>query len=317
MGIGEVWNLIAVQPVLNVLIVLGHNLLGNFGLAIIVLTIIIRGLMYPLTVKQLKATKAMQSLQPKLSQLKQKYAKDKTRMAQEQTRLYKESGISPAGCAVPMLIQMPIWIALYWAIIKVLSATPEGFLKLSQQLYSWPVVYSTVPLESTFLWLDMAIPDRWLILPILVGGTMWVQQKMVMSPTTDPTQQAQSKMMLWMMPIMFAFLTMQFPSGLALYWVASNVISIVMQYFVTGWGGLVKSAATKQVAKGKVPKRMALPEAPSDDDGVIEEGSEQEEETDYGEPRDKSRDSGRGYSVRPKPVRQKPRRSRSHRPKRK
>ena len=112
MGIGEIWNLIAVQPMTNVLIVLSDYLFNNFGLAIIALTIVVNVAMYPLTMKQVRATKAMQAIQPKLAELKKKYGKDKKRMGQEQMKLYKESGMNPAGCVVPMLVQMPIWIAL-------------------------------------------------------------------------------------------------------------------------------------------------------------------------------------------------------------
>jgi YidC/Oxa1 family membrane protein insertase len=130
---------------------------------------------------------------------------------------------------------------------------PEDFLKLSGHLYtSWPQVFSLVPLNSNFLWLDLAVPDRFLMLPILVGGTMWLSQRMVTPRTGDARQQAQSQMMLWMMPLMFAFITMQFPSGLALYWVVSNLIQIVMQYFMTGgWGGLSAQAAGKSAGRDK------------------------------------------------------------------
>ena len=93
-----------------------------------------------------------------------------------------------------------------------------------------------LPLNSYFLWLDLTTGDT--LLALLVGATMWIQQKMVTPTSADPKQQSQSRMMLWMMPMMFTFLSMQFPSGLALYWVISNVITIVIQYFVTGWGGL-------------------------------------------------------------------------------
>ncbi len=253
MGIGDIWNLIILSPVINVLVMLSKYLLNNFGLAIIALTIIIRLLTLPLTMKQLKASTAMQALQPKLQELQKKYAKDKQKLAQEQMRMYRESGMSPAGCMVPLIVQMPVWIALYQAIMKILAVTPEEFLDLSKYLYSWPVVYSALPLGNKFLWLDLAKPDSILLLPILVGGTMWVQQKMVTPATTDPTQQAQSKMMLWMMPLMFAFLTLQFPAGLSLYWVISNIITIVIQYYVTGgWGGLV---AEKTAEKPKEKKR--------------------------------------------------------------
>jgi len=227
-------------------------LFNNFGLAIITLTIIVRAATIPLTLKQLHSTKAMQSMQPQLAELHKKYGKDKQRMAQEQMRLYKESGVNPAGCVLPMLIQMPIWIALFQSIIRVLAVVPEDFLGLSKYLYSsWPQVFSLVPLGSHFLWLDLATPDKFLLLPILVGGTMWVQQKMVMTSAADPRQQAQSQMMLWMMPIMFAFLTTQFPSGLALYWVVSNIISVIIQYKVTGWGGLLSAEAKKPAGRDK------------------------------------------------------------------
>jgi len=138
-----------------------------------------------------------------------------------------------------MLVQMPVWIALYQSIIRVLATGPEELLNLSRHLYtSWTLVFDQVPLQSHFLWFDLGTPDRLMLLPILVGATMWLQQKMVTPASPDPSQQAQSQMMLWMMPLMFAFFSLSFPSGLALYWLVSNVISIVMQYFVTGWGGL-------------------------------------------------------------------------------
>jgi YidC/Oxa1 family membrane protein insertase len=302
--------------------VLYSVLLQNFGLAIIGLTIVIRGLMYPLTTKQLHATKTMQALQPKLSELQKKHAKDKQKLAQEQMRLYKESGVSPAGCLLPMLIQLPIWIALYWSIIRVLAVVPEDFLGLSKYLYSWPVVYSMLPLGSGFLWLDLAVPDSWLVLPILVGGTMWVQQKMVMAPSVDPRQRSQNQMMLWMMPILFAFLTLQFPSGLALYWVTSNIISIVMQYFITGWGGLVSATTARQTSRDKgYKKRIAQVEQDpleSTDSGadIVDSGSTDEEGLSYEELGGERQDYRGGSPARLRAAKRKPRRGRGHRPKR-
>ncbi len=322
MGIGEIWNLIILQPAINVLIVLSHNLFGSFGLAIIALTIVVNGLMLWLTLKQIRASKAMQELQPKLAELQKKHAKDKEKLAKEQMRLYKESGISPAGCLVPMLIQMPIWVALYQSIIRLLAVTPEDFLGLSQYLYSWPVVYSILPLGKEFLWglLNLAEPN--MFLAILVGGTMWVQQKMVTPTTADPKQQTQSRMMLWMMPLMFGFICLTFPSGLALFWVTSSIIRIVIQYFVTGWGGLVKETTTKPAGKDKKYKRRIaqVEEKPSEyaDTGadIVEPTSGQEEGLDYGKSGDKRQDRGRGYSARLKEIGRQPGRSRSHRPKR-
>ncbi len=271
--IGEIWNLIILSPMINVLIVVSGALFNNFGLAILVLTIIVRGVTIPLTLRQLRSTKAMQELQPKMTELQKKYGKDKQKLAQEQMRMYKESGVNPAGCLLPMLVQMPIWIALFQSIIRVLAVIPEDFLKLSGHLYaSWPQVFSLVPLNSHFLWLDLAVPDKYLLLPILVGGSMWLQQKMVTPKTGDPKQQAQSQMMLWVMPLMFAFITLQFPSGLALYWVLSNVISIALQYFITGgWGGLTAQAATKPAgADKKYLKRLTTAEGKEPDYAATE-----------------------------------------------
>ncbi|MDD4873581.1 MAG: YidC/Oxa1 family membrane protein insertase [Dehalococcoidales bacterium] len=253
MDIGAIWDVVALQPMINVLIALSDILFGSFGLTIIVLTIVIRGVMYPLTRKQLNATKAMQTLQPKIAELQKKHAKDKQKLAAEQMKLYKESGVSPAGCLLPMLVQMPIWIALYQSIMRVLAVTPDSFLNLSQYLYSWPIVYSALPVNDNFLWLNLADPD--FLLAILVGASMWVQQKMSTTASTNPQQKAQGQTMLIMMPLMFIFLSLTFPSGLALYWVVSNIITIVMQYFVTGgWGGL-SFAINRNPSRGNRPDK--------------------------------------------------------------
>ena len=311
------WDLIIMQPMINVVIVLSDYLFGSFGLGIIVLTIVIRGMMYPLTAKQLRSTKAMQALQPKLSELQKKYAKDKSKLAREQMRMYKESGVSPAGCVVPMLVQLPVWIALYWAIIKVLGASPEDFLGLSRFLYSWPIVYSILPLNNSFLGMDLASPN--FLLAILVGASMWVQQKMVTPVTADAKQQAQSRMMLWMMPMMFFFFSLQFPSGLALYWVASNIISIVMQYFVTGWGSLVPGAASRPTGRDTRYRRRILEvETASKGEPVGADivAPAPAKEEDNGGARDKQQDRREGYPKSIRQVRRQPGAGRRHHRKR-
>jgi len=250
LDIGQIWDLIILSPMINVLIVVSGYLFNNFGLAIIVLTIIVNILTLPLTLKQINAMKAMQELQPKIAELQKKHGKDRVKMQQEQMQLLKESGASPAGCMVPMLVQIPIWISLFQSIIRLVAVTPEGFLNLARHLYSsWPQVFSLVPLESKFLWLDLSAPN--FILAILVGGGMWLQQKMSTPVATDPRQQATTRMMLWMMPLMFAFICLNLPSGLALFWVTSSVIRIVLQYYMTGWGGLFPAAAGKPVGRDK------------------------------------------------------------------
>ena len=236
MNIGEIWNLIILQPVTNVLIALSHYLGDSFGLSVIVLTLFINAVMYPLTLKQMKAAKAMQDLQPRLAELQKKHAKDAPMLAQEQMKLYRESGVSPAGCLLPTLLQTPIWIALYQGIRGVMAVTPESFLNLSSNLYAWPVVFAAIPLNTQFLWLNLGSPDY--LLAILVGGSMWLQQKMTTQVSTDPKQAQQAQLMQVMMPIMFGFFSISVPSGLALYWVVNAVVRIVMQYFFSGWGGL-------------------------------------------------------------------------------
>lgn len=253
----EWWNVIALKPMLNGLILLSQYLLGNFGLAIIMLTILVRLVTIPLTIKQTKATKAMQELQPKMQELQKKHGRDQAALSREMMKLYREQGISPAGCILPMIIQFPVWIALYQSVMRALAATPESLLDLSRMLYSWDIIFQAVPVNANFLWLDLAQPDRFIALPILVGASMWVMQKMVTPPPMDPRQQSTNTMMLWMMPIMFAFISLQFPSGLALYWLVSNVAGIAIQYFVGGWGGLKATRAV--VAPGPAGVRPKPP----------------------------------------------------------
>jgi YidC/Oxa1 family membrane protein insertase len=301
---------------INTLIVLANYLFNSFGLAIIALTIIVNAAMFPLTIKQVHASKAMQDLQPKLAELQKKYAKDREKLNREMMKLYKESGVSPAGCMLPLLIQMPVWIALYQSIMRVLAVIPENLVGLSKYLYSWSVVYSTLPLNNEFLGLNLATGNN-MLLAILVGGTMWVQQKMVMTPTADSRQQSQANMMLWMMPIMFAFLTLSFPSGLALFWVTSNVIRIGIQYFVTGWGGLVKAASKKPAIRDKKYKeRIAEVEKAPEGADIVAPSLTQEEGLSYEESGDKRQDRGGGYPKSLRATRRQPRKGRGHRRKR-
>ena len=235
-AIGNIWQLVILNPLINVLIVLAHVLFNNFGLAIIVMTVVFNLLLYPITRRQMKVAKAQQDMAPKLAELRKKYAKDSQKLAEEQMKLYRQLGISPAGCLLPMFAQMPIWIALYQSIIRVMAANPESFVNLSGYLYSWSVVYNALPLNNNFLWFNLANPD--MLLALLVGVAMLVQQRMTTPAVSDPQTKAQTQTMQIMMPMMFVFLSMTFPSGLALYWVVSNIFRIVAQYFYSGWGGL-------------------------------------------------------------------------------
>ena len=315
MGVGGIWDLVALDPMLNSLIALAGVLFGSFGVTIIVLTVIVRGITMPLTLRQMRSTMTMQALQPKLQELQKKYAKDQQKLSQEMMKLYREAGVNPMGCLLPMLIQLPIWIALYQSIMQALAATPERLLELSQHLYSWSIVHQVVPLNPDFLWLDLAQPDHYLILPLLVGGSMWVQQKMVTIQAGDPRQQSMSNMMLWMMPMMFAFFSLQFPSGLALYWVASNIIGIAIQYFINGWGGLLPSQ-TRPKTKGERRDIIAA-ELGKQSKAVTtsKQLAKEEKKVSYGRSGDKRKDSGRSYPKSIRTIRRQSGRGRGNRPK--
>jgi YidC/Oxa1 family membrane protein insertase len=291
------WDIIILQPMINVLLAISHVLFNNFGLTIIALTLIIRFILLPLTLKQLHSTKAMSDLQPRLLELQKKYAKDKQKLAQEQMLLYKESGINPVGCAVPMIIQFPIWIALYQAIILSLAVNPEALLNLSRYFYSWAVPLAELPLNNYFLGLNLANPNA--IIAIFVGVTMWIQQKMVTPAVQDPRQAQQTQMMLWLMPIMFTFFSLSFPSGLALYWVVSNIFSIIVQYYVTGWGGLnfkfgrsSPSVGAGSARDQKLKKRLALESEQKKETAKPSQDSTHKEGSVDGKSGDKREDSG-------------------------
>ncbi len=240
---GGLWNTLIFQPLLNLLLFL-YALLGrNFGLAVILFTVLVRIVTLPVTQQQMKSAKASQDMQPKLQELQQKYKNDKDKLAQEQMKLYKESGVNPLGCVLPMLIQLPVWFGLYQAITAALPQNPLQMLSLAQHIYSrLPLVSgaasSLIPLNPNFLWLHLGRPDPYYIIPILTMATMWLQQKMTTPANADPQQKAMSQSMELTMPLMFGYITLSLASGLGLYFVASNVVGIVQQYFTSGWGSL-------------------------------------------------------------------------------
>lgn len=235
----QLWNTFILEPMINFLLFV-YSLLGrNFGISIIVFTVLVRLLTLPINLRQMRSAKLTQEMQPKLEELRKKYKNDREKLAEEQMKLYQEHGVNPLGCLVPTLIQFPIWIGLYQSIINALPDTPLQLLNLARHIYlQFPLLSSLIPLNSRFLWLNLNRSDPYYVLPLLTVATMWVQQKMMASPSTDPQQQAMSQTMELMMPMMFGFITLQLASGLGLYFVATNVFGIVLQYFVSGWGSL-------------------------------------------------------------------------------
>jgi len=289
---------------INSIVLLYSIFFSNFGIAILLFTVLVRIVMVPLTVKQARQMKAMSQLQPLMKQIQEKYKEDRGRASQETMRLYREHGVNPLGCLGPMVIQFPIWIGLFQTIIKTVGSTPEKLVDLSQHLYVWlPVVHSAIPIDPSFLWLDLGEPDPTpFVMPVLVGGSMWVMQKMTTLPSADARQASTNRMMLWMMPLMFGFFTMNFSSGLALYWVSSNVIGVAIQGFITGWDPLKSLVAFRRASEQAeaIPSATAL--APT-----VEETANDARDSNDGQ------DSGRSNRARPKGARRRPRRGRGKR----
>jgi YidC/Oxa1 family membrane protein insertase len=198
--------------------------------AIGVLTLIVRLSLLPLTLRQQKTAKKMQELQPEMQKLQKKYGNDREKLAQEQMKLYQEAGMNPMGGCLPLLIQLPLLFALYQAIIRVLAVSPMELLRLSQNIYL-PNMANLIPLQSTFLWLDLGEPDPFFILPVLVVVTSWLSQRMLSPPATDDRSAAMSQQMQIMMPLMFGFISISYASGLSIYFILSNLVTL-LQYFI-------------------------------------------------------------------------------------
>jgi YidC/Oxa1 family membrane protein insertase len=183
-----------------------YDYVHNYGVAIIILTLIIKLLFWPLTQKSYASMKAMQTLQPEMKKLREKYRGDKEGLNRSMMELYKKHRVNPLGGCLPMLVQIPVFIALY----KVLLSTIE--------LRHAPFA----------LWItDLSVKDPYYITPVIMGITMFIQQKMTPS-TMDPLQ---AKMML-AMPVVFTFIFLNFPSGLVLYWLVNNILTIFQQYLI-------------------------------------------------------------------------------------
>ena len=151
-------------------------------------------------------------------------------------KLYREAGVSPLGCILPMIVQFPIWIALYNVLRLTVGDVPESTISLSKHLYPWSFIQHAVPLSNKFLGLNLGAPN--IILAIATGASMFVQQKMTTPPAMDERSASMNNTMLWMMPLMFTYFAISFPSGLALYWVVSSVVGIILQWAYVGSGGL-------------------------------------------------------------------------------
>jgi len=240
--------------------IVGHN----FGIAIILFTILIRIVTWPLNAQQMKGAAAMQNLQndKEWQDIQKKLAKDKEKLAQEQMRIYRERGINPFGSCLPTLIQFPIIIALYQSITRALAVTPLGLLQLSRSAsaFSFLDVSRLIPLNSKFLWMDLGSPESVAIfgfalptLAIIVALTTYIQSKLTLPPSTNPNDQsaAMTGMMSIYMPLFLGYLALSFPSGLAVYFITSNLLGIA-QYAMQGkanWRNLIPGANKQPALK--------------------------------------------------------------------
>ena len=178
---------------------------GNFGVSIIIVTILIKIMLLPLTLKQDKSMKEMKKLQPELEKIKEKYANDKQMLNIKTMELYKEHKVNPLGGCLPLLLQLPILFALF------------GVLR-----------NGIIPKDSSFLWLKLSVPDPFYVLPVLNGAVSFFQQKLMGSADSNP----QMKNMMYIFPIMMIMFSLKMPSGLQLYWLTSSVLAVVQQYFI-------------------------------------------------------------------------------------
>lgn len=253
------WNTLIVNPMINALLFFYDLLNNNFILAITFFTILIRVLTWPLNMRQQRSMMKTQEMQPQIQAIQKKYKDNPQKMQEE----FKRIGYNPAdtltGC-LPTLIQFPILIGLYQAIIIVLGTTPQALFELVPRVYPVIDLTSLIPVANTFLWMNMSQPDPYFILPILVAGSMFIQQKLL-SPASHGNKSGQqdnpaasmTQSMQYTMPLMFGFFSLQFPSGLSIYFILANLIGIAQGLYMRRVSEREKAAAATGTGKTTIP----------------------------------------------------------------
>ena len=242
----DIWNFLLVHPLVS-LLVAAYDVVGDFGLAVIAVTVLIRLLLYPLFVVQIRNQRAMQELAPAMAELKAKFGSDKQKLSQEQMKLYQERGYNPAMGCLPILLQMPLLLAMYSAFQFFVKTPPPDGIELGNAL--WPFLHNPIgpgeTLNLSVRWLpwliDLGHHDPFYILPVLAGVTQLISSVMFQPSIQPKNIDAQQKMMQSMQyyfPLITVFIASSLPAGLALYWVTTTLFGIVQQYFVSGWGQL-------------------------------------------------------------------------------
>jgi len=233
------------------------NLTGNLGIAIILFTVLVRLVILPLTIRQLKSSRKMQELQPMMAELRRKYGKDQQRLQEETMKLYRENKVNPAGGCLPLFIQLPIFLGVYNAIIQLVQAqtvalTAKNFLGINLVLSTWQGVTDTINATTVPSFVAGFQGPLYLILPILSMVFQLVVSLMAMPKIQDPQQKAMSQAMLFL-PLVFGYIGFTFNQGAVLYWVAGSVFSIVQQYFISGFGSLQNYLPFLPERKGLFP----------------------------------------------------------------
>jgi YidC/Oxa1 family membrane protein insertase len=265
------WETVIVTPLTNVLLWINTIVGGYFWIAIILFTILIRLATHPLMAKQMKSTAALQEMQQskEWQNIQAKYKGDKEKLAQEQMKIYKEAGVSPFGSCLPTMIQLPIIFGLYQSVMRALSATPLQLTYLVKSADSFVGsllninITEMIPLNSNFLWMNLGQPERVTIfgygisiLAIIVAITTFVQSKLTMpaANTANPADQSaqMGKMMSLYMPLMLLYFAWNYASGLALYFIVSNLLGIA-QYALLGkanWKNLLPKSLVPAIKTG-------------------------------------------------------------------
>ncbi len=230
------WDLLFVDPITNMLLFFYKFLGQETVLAVALVTLVVRLLLTPLTINQQRSMRKQRDMQPRMKAIQEKYKNDRERLAQEQMKLYQEGGMNPVSGCLPSLIQLPLMIGLYQGIIRVLAATPISLLDLSRHIYQidWLNLNPLIPLKSQFLWLDLAMPDPWFILPVLVAASSWLMQKVMTPPSADPQTQSMNQSMQLTMPLFMLFISVNYASGLSVYFLISNIIGVAQFYLLRG-----------------------------------------------------------------------------------
>jgi YidC/Oxa1 family membrane protein insertase len=259
------WETIIVNPFTNALLLIYKLIGGNFGIAIILFTILIRVLTHPLMASQIKSSTKMQEMQgsKEWQDIQKKYKDDKEKLAQEQMKFYQSIGYNPLSSCLPTLIQFPLIIGLYQSITRAMAASPVQLLTLTRTVYPYFHIADIVPLNSRFLWMNLGQPERVYLfgiaipmLAIIVAITTYVQSKVTLPPPTgNPGDQSamMGNMMAIYMPLLLGYFALTFASGLSVYFITGNLIGIA-QYALLGkvnWKALIPGRKPVPVQTGK------------------------------------------------------------------